>query len=217
MLQKLVVVVTSATSGEVLERWAFDIEVDAEVTAERFVSAQLNAFYLPQVSFIILFLTMYTSIHSYHHSTNIEKPEKEIMSEIQAIIRQITSSVTFLPLLDEPCTFDLLVYTNKDADVPKAWEESDPKYITNSEEVRLRSFTTKVCYCTHICYTTVEGGMTHVADFSFDANCDLHMSAGPQGRHDGVVQGRCMKIVWSQCNTWHKLTATKVECSLVVR
>ena len=28
--------------------------------------------------------------------------------------------------------------------VPKAWEESDPKYITNSDEVRLRSFTTKV-------------------------------------------------------------------------
>jgi len=73
-----------------------------------------------------------------------EKPEKEIMSEIQAIIRQITASVTFLPLLDEPCTFDMLVYTDTDIQVPKAWEESDPKYITNSDEVRLRSFTTKV-------------------------------------------------------------------------
>ena len=30
------------------------------------------------------------------------------------------------------------------ADVPSSWEESDPKYITNSTEVRLRSFTTKV-------------------------------------------------------------------------
>ena len=28
--------------------------------------------------------------------------------------------------------------------VPKAWEESDPRYIANSDEVRLRSFTTKV-------------------------------------------------------------------------
>ena len=28
--------------------------------------------------------------------------------------------------------------------VPAAWEESDPKYITNSDEMRLRSFTTKV-------------------------------------------------------------------------
>ena len=73
-----------------------------------------------------------------------EKDEKEITSEIQAIIRQITSCVTFLPLLNEECTFDLLVYCDQDADVPKKWEESDPKYITNSEEVRLRSFTTKV-------------------------------------------------------------------------
>lgn len=32
-----------------------------------------------------------------------EKPEKEIQSEIQAIIRQITASVTFLPLLEDPC------------------------------------------------------------------------------------------------------------------
>ena len=74
----------------------------------------------------------------------VEKPQKEITSEIQAIIRQITASVTFLPLLEEPCTFDLLVYTDADVDVPKAWEESDPKYIASSDEVKLRSFTTKV-------------------------------------------------------------------------
>lgn len=74
----------------------------------------------------------------------VEKSQKEITTEIQAIIRQITASVTFLPLLSEPCTFDLLVYTNADVEVPKTWEESDPRYITNSSEVRLRSFTTKI-------------------------------------------------------------------------
>ena len=72
------------------------------------------------------------------------KEEKEVMNEIQAIIRQITASVTFLPLLQEPCSFDLLVYADNDAEVPVAWEESDPKYIANSTEVQLRSFTTKV-------------------------------------------------------------------------
>ena len=66
------------------------------------------------------------------------------MNEIQAIIRQITASVTFLPLLQEPCSFDLLVYADTDAEVPVAWEQSDPKYISNSTEVQLRSFTTKV-------------------------------------------------------------------------
>ena len=72
------------------------------------------------------------------------KPEKEIMGEIQAIIRQITATVTFLPLLNEPCSFDLLVYADSAAKVPLAWEESDPRYIENSTEVRLRSFTTKI-------------------------------------------------------------------------
>ncbi|TYZ62029.1 hypothetical protein PybrP1_011531 [[Pythium] brassicae (nom. inval.)] len=72
------------------------------------------------------------------------KPRKEIMSEIQAIIRQITASVSFLPLLEEQCTFDLLVYTDKDSEVPALWEESDPRFIKDSTEVRLRSFTTKI-------------------------------------------------------------------------
>ena len=74
----------------------------------------------------------------------VEKSPKEIQSEIAAIQRQITASVTFLPLNDEPCAFDLLVYTNEDVAVPQAWEESDPKLIVDSDEVKLRSFTTKV-------------------------------------------------------------------------
>ena len=49
-----------------------------------------------------------------------------------------------MPLNDEPCAFDLLVYTDSAVDVPKAWEESDPKLIVDSDEVKLRSFTTKV-------------------------------------------------------------------------
>jgi mitotic spindle assembly checkpoint protein MAD2 len=74
------------------------------------------------------------------------KSHKDIQGEIQAIIRQITASVTFLPLLEEPCTFDLLVYADEAASVPKAWEESDPRYIAAgaSTEVRLRSFTTSI-------------------------------------------------------------------------
>eukprot|EP00940_MAST-03C_sp_MAST-3C-sp2_P002810 g2810.t1 len=73
-----------------------------------------------------------------------EKSKKEITKEIQAIIRQITASVTFLPLLEEPCTFDLLVYAYNDAAVPGTWEESDAKTIDNQTEVKLRSFSTKV-------------------------------------------------------------------------
>ena len=73
-----------------------------------------------------------------------EKCQKEITGEIQAIIRQITASVTFLPMLDEPCAFEILLYTDKDAKSAAEWEESDAKFIANSEEMRLRSFSTKV-------------------------------------------------------------------------
>lgn len=73
-----------------------------------------------------------------------EKPLKEIQSEIKALIRQITSCVTFLPELSSPCTFDLLVYTDSSLSTPQLWEESDPKFISKSAEVKLRSFTTTV-------------------------------------------------------------------------
>ena len=77
-------------------------------------------------------------------ASTARKSQRDITNEIQALIKQITASVTFLPLLQEPCTFDMLVYTDAGADVPQAWEESDPKYIVNAEDVKLRSFTTKV-------------------------------------------------------------------------
>ena len=117
-VEKLVLVVTGSDSNQVLERWVFNVETEA--------GAGINRENLDP------------------DAVRATKPEKEIMSEIQAIIRQITASVTFLPVLDEPCSFDLLVYTKADASVPTEWEDSDPRYITNSTEVRLRSFTTKV-------------------------------------------------------------------------
>lgn len=73
-----------------------------------------------------------------------KKPEAKLTAEIQAIIRQITASVTFLPLLSDACTMDLLAYTDKESHVPFEWEESDPRYITNAADVKLRSFSTKV-------------------------------------------------------------------------
>jgi mitotic spindle assembly checkpoint protein MAD2 len=116
-VQRLVVVVSGVDSGETLERWQFNVSLE-ESDGE-------------------------------NETPNGAKPVaqktiKEIHGEIQAIIRQVTASVTFLPLLNEPCSFDLLVYTTKDAVVPAKWEDSDPCYIANSQEVKLRSFTTSV-------------------------------------------------------------------------
>ena len=74
------------------------------------------------------------------------KSDKQISAEIQAIIRQITASVSFLPVIMEHCSFELLVYTDKSrlAQVPAEWEDSGPKYVVNSEQVKLRSFSTTV-------------------------------------------------------------------------
>ncbi|XP_008322266.1 mitotic spindle assembly checkpoint protein MAD2A [Cynoglossus semilaevis] len=77
-------------------------------------------------------------------STPREKSIKTIQDEIRSVLRQVTATVTFLPLLDTPCAFDLLVYTDKDQIVPEKWEESGPQMIDQSEEVRLRSFTTTI-------------------------------------------------------------------------
>lgn len=71
-----------------------------------------------------------------------DKTEKDIQAEIQAIFRQITASVTFLPQLDGNCTFNVLVYADADSDVPIEWGDSDAKEIKDSEKVQLRSFST---------------------------------------------------------------------------
>jgi len=40
-------------------------------------------------------------------------------------------------------TFNVLAYTDKNADVPQTWIDSDPKYIKqHQEQIGLRSFST---------------------------------------------------------------------------
>jgi mitotic spindle assembly checkpoint protein MAD2 len=117
-VQRLVVVVSGVDSGDTLERWQFNVSLEGTENGE---NSAPNS-----------------------HGRKGNKSVKEIHGEIQAIIRQITASVTFLPLLNEPCSFDLLVYTKKEAAVPAKWVDSDPCYIMNSQEVKLRSFTTSV-------------------------------------------------------------------------
>lgn len=120
-IQRLVVVVKGVETMQTLERWQFNVTIDKTADDE---NRNNNAGVVP--------------------TDKPQKSTKEIHKEIQAIIRQITASVTFLPLLQESCTFDLLVYTDKNIAVPQKWADSDPCYVTNSSEVKLRSFTTSV-------------------------------------------------------------------------
>ncbi|CAG8498262.1 1399_t:CDS:2 [Acaulospora morrowiae] len=113
-IQKLVLAILDLDSRETLERWQFDIQViDDNDSSKGSASAKKK-----------------------------EKTEKQIQTEIREIIRQITSSITFLPTLTDKCTFNILAYTDRDAEVPIEWGDSDPHIIENAEQVRLRSFST---------------------------------------------------------------------------
>lgn len=57
---------------------------------------------------------------------------------------RISGTVSFLPLLDCLCSFDILTYTVPDCGIPKEWDETQPVFIANSQEVQLRSFSTSL-------------------------------------------------------------------------
>ncbi|CAK5280506.1 unnamed protein product [Mycena citricolor] len=75
------------------------------------------------------------------------KPESEIQSEIRAILKQIVSMVTFLPVMQEEKVFNILAYTSESADVPVGeWVDTDSLAIeaSKSQQVKMRGFSTDV-------------------------------------------------------------------------
>jgi len=124
-MRKLVLVVKGIETKETLERWVFDCASTGDESASETGDAASPS----KVA---------------RTDKKAGKTVKEIQGEIQALMRQITASVTFMPLLNEPCSFDLLIYADADASVPVEWEDSDPCLIANGEDVTLRSFSTKI-------------------------------------------------------------------------
>lgn len=117
---RLVVVIVEKDSGETRERWQFDVDVINTPLPSEDSAAAAGA--------------------------GVKKTDAQVRAEIAAIIKQITASCTFLPVLDEPCAFQILAYTNKDAEAPAEWIDSDARLIAEgqAEQVRLRSFSTHV-------------------------------------------------------------------------
>ncbi|KAF2861284.1 mitotic spindle checkpoint component mad2 [Piedraia hortae CBS 480.64] len=124
-ISKLIIVITSKETGENVERWQFDVSVfQGQGKPEQARSESENA------------------ATSSRTAAPVEKSDEEVQKEIQALFRQITASVSFLPMLDGNCTFNVLVYADADSDVPLDWGDSDAKEIANAEKVMLRSFST---------------------------------------------------------------------------
>lgn len=114
---KLVICIVDKDEGEVVERWAFDIErISVENDENENNYSQLES----------------------------KLSKEEIQKEIRALIRQITASVTFLPDLSNKgrYTFNVLAYTDAYARVPMEWGDSDDKGIENGEVMQFRSFST---------------------------------------------------------------------------
>uniref|UniRef100_A0A1I8ALR8 Mitotic spindle assembly checkpoint protein MAD2A n=1 Tax=Steinernema glaseri TaxID=37863 RepID=A0A1I8ALR8_9BILA len=70
--------------------------------------------------------------------------EAKIRMGMADVIRQITASITFLPLLEKECSFDVLIYTFKNTEAPVDWSDSDACLVKDGEQVKLRSFSTGV-------------------------------------------------------------------------
>jgi mitotic spindle assembly checkpoint protein MAD2 len=92
-------------------------------------------------------------------NTKVQTDEKRTRQEISDVLRQITAAVSFLPLLEGECAFDVLLYTHKSAKLNNDWADATACNIENPEEVQvsssfaitlivypfqLRSFSTKV-------------------------------------------------------------------------
>jgi mitotic spindle assembly checkpoint protein MAD2 len=145
-ISKLVVVITSKETGEHVERWQFDVQIfgrHSKSKSSRSSGDKENAG--PTYALLHIYSQQTSASNSVFYRDaehTAEKTEKEIQDEIQAIFRQITASVTFLPVLDGDCTFNVLVYADADSEVPVEWGDSDAKEIKNAEKVQLRSFST---------------------------------------------------------------------------
>ena len=130
---QLVLAIISKETRTPLERWVFDIKL-VETPADS------------SAPYASLFIIFGRNVLTDQYSPP-PKPESEIQSEIRAILKQIISMVTYLPVISEPTVFNILAYTSESADVPAGeWVDTDPLAIeaSKSQQVKMRSFSTDI-------------------------------------------------------------------------
>lgn len=118
-INKFVIVIVSKSDLENIERWEFNVETKEIETGES------------------------------NSTEEEEKPRLEIQKEIRAIIRQITSLVSYLPVLkDDEYTFNVLVYTDSTTTIPIEWSDTqgDGRILSgdNVDNIAFTSFSTDI-------------------------------------------------------------------------
>lgn len=119
-VHKIIIVILKIDTGEPVERWQFDVDLEKQPnnTDKSFIDES---------------------------EQDERKVLKDIQEGIRGVIRQITASVTFLPTLEGSHSFDILLYTDKDVELPNSeWSDTNAKLINNGQHVQLRGFTTNV-------------------------------------------------------------------------
>jgi mitotic spindle assembly checkpoint protein MAD2 len=146
-ISKLVIVFTGKETGDNVERWEFNVQLNkpSKSKTSRSGDKENSA---PEYETQLSYSVPPANIHSRGTAPTPGAQDSEALTDeqiqvqIRALFRQITASVTFLPELTEPCTFNVLVYADADSDVPIEWGDSDAKEIDGGEKVQLRSFST---------------------------------------------------------------------------
>jgi len=119
-VHKIVIVILKLDTKEPVERWQFDVDLEKQQTNN-------------------------TKAKPGDPDYDERKVLKEIQEGIRGVIRQITASVTFLPSLEGSHSFDILLYTDKDVELPNSeWSDTNAKLINNGQHVQLRGFTTNI-------------------------------------------------------------------------
>lgn len=123
-VHKIVIVILRIDTREPVERWQFDVELERDKQQQ---------------------LDNNNGENSIRDPDQERRALKEIQEGIRGVIRQITASVTFLPELKGSHSFDILLYTDKDVELPNSeWSDTNAKLITNGQHVQFRGFTTNI-------------------------------------------------------------------------
>ncbi|WLF77945.1 Mitotic spindle checkpoint component mad2 [Lodderomyces elongisporus] len=157
-ITKLIVVILSKSTGDNIERWEFDIDANLEGESEenggreQHQSQQDQEQKQKQKQEQNQEQKQETPQNLANGGTGkgkekLKKSKEEIQKEIRAIIRQITSSVSYLPVLhDDDYTFNVLVYTDPETSIPIQWCDThgDGRILEgeNVDQIEFASFST---------------------------------------------------------------------------
>lgn len=114
-IEKITLVITNVHTKEVLEQWDFKVYCEPAAPDG-------------------------TKIDPVNPTAS--KELKKIQAEIRDVLRQIAATISYLPLLESICTFDVLIHTVKNCEIPEKWNETDEVQIQNAQSVQLKSFST---------------------------------------------------------------------------